>query len=229
MFALISSAWVRMSKPATLPLPAAGPQDAAEHADGGGLAGPVRPEKAEDLAPAHLETDVVDGDEAAETAGQVFDLHRCFTRRPGPGGREEGPLILAGPGRGPAIPVEDTDKDVFQRRAGRPDLIAGQSGLGDEPPGLGLGFPDIAADHVDRIAEDLGAEHGEPALQEEEDFSGLTAADGQYPALHQSLDFIRAADSEQPAPVKEADPVAALGLVEVGGGDEDRHPSCRSW
>ena len=145
------------------------------------LPAPFGPEKAEDLASPHLETDIVDGDETAETAGQVFDLHRCFTLRSGPGGREEGPLILAGSGCRPAVLVEDTDEDVFQGRAGLPDLIEGEAGLGDELPGPGLGFPDIATDQVHRIAEDLGAEHGEPSLQEQEDFSGLTAPDGQYP------------------------------------------------
>ena len=70
----------------------------------------------------------------------------------------------------------------------------------------------------------LTLRHGEPALQEEEDFPGLTAPDGQDPALHQSLDFVRGADSDDPAPVDEADPVAALGLVEIGGGDQDRYP-----
>ena len=44
--------------------PGRGPQQAAQHADGGGLAGAVAAEEAEDLAGADVERHVVDGDEA---------------------------------------------------------------------------------------------------------------------------------------------------------------------
>ena len=47
------------------------PQQAAEHADGGGLAGAVAAEEAEDLAGAHVERHVVDGDEGAEPAREA--------------------------------------------------------------------------------------------------------------------------------------------------------------
>jgi hypothetical protein len=68
-------------------------QQAAEHADGGGLARAVGAEVAEDLAAGDVKRDGVDGGEVAEAAGEVGDLddgvgrlrHRGRLR--GPGGR----------------------------------------------------------------------------------------------------------------------------------------------
>ena len=48
--------------------------EAGEHPHRGGLAGAVRPEEAEHLAARHVEGDVVDGGEAAESLGQPVDL-----------------------------------------------------------------------------------------------------------------------------------------------------------
>ena len=42
-----------------------------DHADGGGLAGAVRSEKAEDVAAAHAEVKVVDRPQAAEVLGEL--------------------------------------------------------------------------------------------------------------------------------------------------------------
>src|SRR5262249_46541131 len=47
-------------------------EDAAQHADGGRLAGPVGAEHTEDLTPRHRERDVVDRDQVAEAARQVL-------------------------------------------------------------------------------------------------------------------------------------------------------------
>src|SRR6478672_7068229 len=49
------------------------PQQSAQHPDRGGLARAVAAEKAKDLAAAHVERQIVDGDEVAEAAGQVLD------------------------------------------------------------------------------------------------------------------------------------------------------------
>jgi hypothetical protein len=46
-------------------------QQSRQHLDGGGLAGTVRPEESEDLAPAHGEADIVHRDEAAVHAAQI--------------------------------------------------------------------------------------------------------------------------------------------------------------
>src|SRR5262249_48333986 len=52
-------------------------EQTAQHAEGGGLAGTVRPEKAVDLSGAHLEADVIGRDEIAETARQIDCAHQC--------------------------------------------------------------------------------------------------------------------------------------------------------
>src|SRR6185436_14763411 len=54
-----------------------GPEQAAEHPDGGGLAGAVAPEKSEHLAGLHVERHVVHGDEVAEPACEVAHLDRA--------------------------------------------------------------------------------------------------------------------------------------------------------
>src|SRR5690606_3060890 len=48
----------------------AGREQAAEHADGGGLAGTVRAEEAVDLRTRHIEIDAIDGNEMAEASRQ---------------------------------------------------------------------------------------------------------------------------------------------------------------
>ena len=53
---------------------ACGREQPAEHAKRRGLARPVGPEQAEDLAPVDVEADVVDGGEAAKLPDQVADL-----------------------------------------------------------------------------------------------------------------------------------------------------------
>ena len=58
---------------------------------------------------------------------------------------------------------------------------------------------------------------------------GSRGADLQDRAAHEPLDLVRRADGQQPALVDQRQAVAALGLVEVGGGDEDRHPLAHSW
>ena len=58
----------------------------AEHAERRGLAGPVGPEQAEDLAPADLEADVVDGRETCRTAAPGREPRRP-PRRIGATGR----------------------------------------------------------------------------------------------------------------------------------------------
>ena len=51
---------------------------AGDHVDDGGLAGPVRPQKTDDLARRHGEARIVDGDDAAEALGEAgYVEHRC--------------------------------------------------------------------------------------------------------------------------------------------------------
>ena len=53
-------------------------EEAAEHADGRGLAGSVGPEKAEDPAAVDIEGDRIDGREVAEPLRERLDLDRMF-------------------------------------------------------------------------------------------------------------------------------------------------------
>ena len=53
--------------------PASGPEDAEQHADQGGLAGPVRPEQGEDFALAHRERHAGHGPDARVGLGHVPD------------------------------------------------------------------------------------------------------------------------------------------------------------
>ena len=54
-------------------VPRGRPQDPGEHAQGGGLAGAVRPHEAEQLAAPDLEAHPGDGGEIAEFAAEAFD------------------------------------------------------------------------------------------------------------------------------------------------------------
>ena len=57
---------------------AAGNQDAHQHADGGGLAGPVRPQESEDFSLSHLQGKRVHGVEGAVALGQTLEYdHRA--------------------------------------------------------------------------------------------------------------------------------------------------------
>jgi hypothetical protein len=59
-----------------LDLPGTRFQQAAQHADGGRLARPVRPQEAIDLATRHGQVDIVHGQQIAEAAGQALRMHR---------------------------------------------------------------------------------------------------------------------------------------------------------
>ena len=67
---------------------AGGGQQPAQHAEGGGLAGAVRPQQAKDLAARHLERGAGHGGEIAEAAHQVAHHdHRAVAAVPGGRGR----------------------------------------------------------------------------------------------------------------------------------------------
>ena len=59
-------------------LAAGGQQQAVQHADGGGFARAVGPQKAEDLPPLHLEADVVHRLKSPEMAGEILDDYGRF-------------------------------------------------------------------------------------------------------------------------------------------------------
>ena len=109
----------------------AGAEQAAHHLEGGGLAGAVRPQEAEDLAPRDGEGNAVRGREAAEAAGEApcvywrraFALGRTRARL-----HRERPLRLA---------AEQRHEGVLEARRGGGRLQA----LG----GLKIGAPSAAA------------------------------------------------------------------------------------
>ena len=76
-------------------------QQAAQHADGGGLAGAVGAEEAVDLRARHVEVDVVDRDQRAEAAGQPARADRRRVAVHGPKstrtGRPAGSDLAASP------------------------------------------------------------------------------------------------------------------------------------
>ncbi len=72
------------SIPATKALPAGGPQQAAQNADGGRLAGAVGPQKADDFPAADGKADMIHGGEVAEALDQPFDDDRILVFRSGP-------------------------------------------------------------------------------------------------------------------------------------------------
>ncbi len=63
-------------QPQHLDLPCAGFQQAAQHADGGRLARPVRAQKTVYLSARYGQVDVVHGQQLAEAAGQALRMHR---------------------------------------------------------------------------------------------------------------------------------------------------------
>ena len=75
-----SPGWVARSAPATVAVPEVGAQQGREHPQGRGLACPVGPEEAEDLARADFEVDAAHGLDGLalaaglETASQIVGL-----------------------------------------------------------------------------------------------------------------------------------------------------------
>ncbi len=78
-------------------------------------------------------------------------------------------------------------------------------------------------DEVDAVAEQADRRGGKLLPQDGGGPAGLGGADLQDRAPHQLLDFVRRAAGQQPALMDQGQAIAALGLVEIGRGDEDRH------
>ena len=77
-----------MSKPRQVPLAGVGRQQAAEHADGRGLAAAVGAEEAADRAARHLDVEIVDDGLVAEALGQALDVGWRARRRSRPHRRD---------------------------------------------------------------------------------------------------------------------------------------------
>ena len=192
-------------------------QQAAEHAEGGGLAGAVGAEQAEDLAAPHPEAHPVHGREAAETPHQVVGRdHVAASGRPAAllqfdAGRAGG-LIVRG--------LEGGDEVVLEARFGRGDGRV--HALGGKRLRRGHGLP---GDHPQAGAEDEGVEHrrvaAEAALQVAP--GRLRGAQGPGAAGHLAAERLRLVVAEDAALVEEHHLGAAFGLVQVGGAEQHAH------
>ena len=76
---------------------------------------------------------------------------------------------------------------------------------------------------MDTIAEQAHGRGGKLLPQERGGAAGFGGADFQDRAPHQLLDFLGRAAGQQPSLVDQGQAIAALGLVEIGRGDKDRH------
>ena len=195
-------------------------QQAAEHAEGSGLAGPVGAEQAEDLATAHTEAHPIHSDKAAETPHQVVGRdHVTVPGRPAVLLQFNGALFV-----GVAVrPLEGGDEVVLEARLGRGEVqgftrvhqVRGGERSGRVRPG----------DHPQAAAEDEGVEHcrvlTEPPLQVA---PGL-GPDRQGPGAARDLaaEGLRLVVAEDAALVEEHHLGAAFGLVQVGGAEQHAH------
>ena len=74
--------------PTTVASPLSAPQQRAEDAEGGGLAGPVGPQQAEHLAGIDFEAEIVNGADLAEGLADVADFDHCSILEKGMFGRD---------------------------------------------------------------------------------------------------------------------------------------------
>src|SRR5262249_34961339 len=130
-------------------------EQAAEHAEGGGLAGAVWPEQAEDFAGVHFERDVRGGTEVAEALGETA---RADDRRGARGDARPAAGELGAAARTAARRVEERALEARRRRHGprararvRRQPRPSRRVLGDEPQRVAL---DDAVDHL-RLIERL--------------------------------------------------------------------------
>ena len=112
-------------------------QQAAQHADGRGLAGAVAAEEAEDLAAPHVEADAIDGDELAEAARQIAHLDRAAVDASG-----QGPAPAAPRRAGRAATARVRSSSAWRRAtcASSTSVLvddAGPEALADDALGLG--------------------------------------------------------------------------------------------
>ena len=125
----------------------------------------------------------------------------------------------------PPRPAQHRDEHVFQRRLDRRGSPAAaarpRARTASTRPaaasGAGVDHVDAVAEQADRLRRACCSRSTAAARR------GSAGADLQDRAPHQPLDLVGRAAGQQPAAVDQRQAVAALGLVQVGGGDEDRH------
>ncbi len=107
-----------------------GGQEAGQHLHGRGLAGPVRAEEAEDLAPLDPHVDMIDRHEVAEALGQApgLDHRRATGRRPGWQHRRD--MVLA------PLLGQEADEGLLQTVAARGGQEVAGRVVGQDPAAI---------------------------------------------------------------------------------------------
>ncbi len=199
--------------PAHRPAPAGRHEQAAEHPYGGRFPRPVRSEKAEDLPLRHLEADLVHGNETAEGAAELVYLDGLF------GWLHQrsfsAPLFLS---------CHEGDKDVFERRQDRPSSPqprcrgeAMAATTASATPASSRPTCSLSPYVVTLLTPGTPAATSRACRPARVSISIM----GKWSILLTCRGLAR---NQELSLVDEPDLRAPLRLVEVGRGDEDRHP-----
>ncbi len=185
-------------------------QEAGEHPDRRRLAGPVRAEKAEDLAPPDVEGDPIDGHEVAEALLEVAQ-------------RNGDAVSWRWHGRFPPARSQHGHEDVLEGGVRWPhaldrDSLARQS-RGDD----GAGLVGLLRHDVHPLAEQAHGVPGQGSPERRRRRPRPVGTHLEEDAVDQPLQAMRSVDGEQAALVQQAHPRGPLGLVQVGGRDHDGH------
>jgi hypothetical protein len=116
------------------------------------------------------------------------------------------------------------DEDVFQRRLDGADAQGRDAAFGQQLQHALGGPRGVVGDHVDAVAEQAHRLPVQALAEQVASRAGLGGADFEDRAPHQPLDLVGRTEGQQPAAVDQGHAVAALRLVEIRRGDEDRHP-----
>ncbi len=186
-------------------------QQAAEHAEGGRLAGAVGAEQAEDLAGLDLEADVVDGGEGAELAHQIADLDGVVAVVGAPCVRPSESDRGAAAPRSPA--VQQHHEAVLEARRDRRRVDAG------ERAALGLDQPHLAA--LRHRVDDVGIVE-QPRLEQRAPARPPAAWRGTRAPPRRSVTDCGGPCASTLPSCMTTDVLAALRLVQVRGADQHR-------
>src|SRR5512133_1937358 len=201
MHRLISSRWVRMSRPATVPWPPEGSRSPHSIRMVVDLPAPLGPRKPK-ISP--WRTSRLMRLTATKSPNRRSRLRRVTAnsamRHLGNRGGED---VLEG------------GLDHFYSLAG--ESLRAQDRLHGGATAIRIFGQNMDAVPEEGHAADLSR------AQEDRGPAGGVAADLQQGALEQTLHALHGVASQEPALVEQADPVAALRLVQVGRGDEDGH------
>ena len=190
-------------------------QQAAQHLEGGGLAGAVRAEQAEDFALLHLEADVVGGGELAEALGEVSARH-------GNVGTQLNRRQTLGQRRSAAgAATEQIDEGVFEARGHLRQLHSRLIGQGLEL----LRLSALAQHHAHAGALDHAIAHGGQVecLGQDRSALGTDVFQTETAAFELRGQLLRRAIEQELPLVQQQHALAALGFVEIGGGPDHGH------